>query len=130
MNGDVMDTELTYLAWSALLCIVLWLPYVLERIMNQGLIKTLGYPTNPATPAPWAQRAHRAHLNMIENLPAFATLVIIAQLTATSVSGAAALFFWARVVHAVVFILGIPYIRTLAFVASWIAMLSIFFSVI
>ena len=67
---------------------------------------------------------------MIENLPAFATLVIIAQLTETSVSGAAALVFWARVVHAVVFILGIPYIRTLAFVASWIAMLSIFFSVI
>ena len=94
--------------------------------------RSLGHQWIASQPhnAPWAQRAHRAHLNMIENLPAFATLVIIAQLTETSVSGAAALFFWARVLHAVVFILGIPYIRTLAFVASWIAMLSIFFSVI
>ena len=130
MNGDVVDTQLTYLAWSSLLCIVLWLPYVFERIQSQGLKPVLNYPENPAAPAVWAQRAQRAHLNLVENLPAFAALVIIAHLVGVDAGGGAALFFWARVVQAIVHILGIAYVRTLAFAASWIGMLSIFFSVL
>ena len=129
-NGDCVSTELTYLAWSAFLCIVLWLPYVLERVQSQGLGTVLPYPENPPAPAAWAQRAQRAHLNMVENLPAFAALVIIAHLTDANAAGGAALFFWARVVHAVVHIMGLPYIRTLAFAASWVGMLIIFFSVL
>ena len=130
MNGDVVDTQLTYLAWSSLLCIVLWLPYVFERIQNQGLKPVLNYPENPPAPAVWAQRAQRAHLNLVENLPAFAALVIIAHLIGVDAGGGAALFFWARVVQAIVHILGISYVRTLAFAASWIGMLTIFFSVL
>ncbi len=125
-----MDTQLTYLAWSAFLCIVLWLPYVLERIQSQGLGNVLTYPENPPAPAAWAQRAQRAHLNLVENLPAFAALVIIAHLTGVSAARGAALFFWARVVHAVVHIMGISYVRTLAFAASWVGMLMIFFSIL
>ena len=125
-----MDTQLTYLAWSYFLCIVLWLPYVLERIQSQGLKAVLNYPENPAAPAVWAQRAQRAHLNLVENLPAFAALVIIAHLVGVDAGGGAALFFWARVVQAIVHILGISYVRTLAFAASWIGMLTIFFSVL
>ena len=130
MNGDVVDTQLTYLAWSSFLCIVLWLPYVLERIQRQGLKAVLNYPENPAAPAVWAQRAQRAHLNLVENLPAFAALVIIAHLIGVDAGGGAALFFWARVVQAIVHILGISYVRTLAFAASWVGMLIIFFSVL
>ena len=125
-----MDTQLTYLAWSSFLCIVLWLPYVLERIQSQGLGNVLTYPENPPAPAAWAQRAQRAHLNLVENLPAFAALVIIAHLTGVAAAGGAALFFWARVVHAVVHIMGISYVRTLAFAASWVGMLMIFFSIL
>ena len=125
-----MDTQLTYLAWSAFLCIVLWLPYVLERIQSQGLGNVLTYPENPPAPAAWAQRAQRAHLNLVENLPAFAALAIIAHLPGVDAAGGAALFFWARVVHAVVHIMGISYVRTLAFAASWVGMLIIFFSIL
>ena len=125
-----MDTQLTYLAWSAFLCIVLWLPYVLERIQSQGLGTVLTYPENPPAPAAWAQRAQRAHLNLVENLPAFAALVSIAHLTGVDAAGGAALFFWARVVHAVVHIFGVSYVRTLAFDASWVGLLMIFFSIL
>ena len=125
-----MDTQLTYLAWSSFLCIVLWLPYVLERIQSQGLKPVLNYPENPPAPAVWAQRAQRAHLNLVENLPAFAALVIIAHLIGVDAGVGAALFFWARVVQAIVHILGISYVRTLAFAASWVGMLIIFFSVL
>ena len=125
-----MDTQLTYLAWSAFLCIVLWLPYVLERIQSQGLGNVLTYPENPPAPAAWAQRAQRAHLNLVEKPPAFAALVSSAHLPGGDAAGGAALFFWARVVHAVVHIMGISYVRTLAFAASWVGMLMIFFSIL
>jgi uncharacterized MAPEG superfamily protein len=129
MEGQV-DTELSYLAWSAFLCIVLWLPYVLERVQSQGLGNVLTYPENPPAPAAWAQRAQRAHLNLVENLPAFAALVIIAHLTDVNAATGAGIFFWARLVHAVVHILGIAYVRTLAFAVSWVGMLIIFFSLL
>ena len=125
-----MDTQLTYLAWSAFLCIVLWLPYVLERIQSQGLGNVLTYPENQPAPEAWAQIAKRSHLNLVETLPAFPALVIIAHLTGVDAAGGAALFFWARVVHAVVHIMGISYVRTLAFAASWVGMLMIFFSIL
>lgn len=109
---------------------MLWLPYVLERVQSQGLGNAFTYPENPPTPAAWAQRAQRAHLNLIENLPAFASLVIIAHLIGVDAAAGAALFFWARVAHAIVHILGISYVRTLAFAASWVGMLMIFFSIL
>lgn len=125
-----MTSSLTYLAWTSALCIVLWLPYVLERIISCGLVTALRYEDNDVEPAKWAQRSHRAHLNLLENLPPFAALVLIANLTGVGVGGAAAVFFWARVAHAIVHIAGVPYLRTGAFFVSWIAMFSIFFDVI
>jgi uncharacterized MAPEG superfamily protein len=32
----------------------------------------------------------------------------------------AALFFWMRLAHAVVYLLGVPYVRTLVFTAAWV----------
>ena len=62
-----METHLSYLAWSALLCIVMWLPYVLERAQNWGLVAALGYPENPPDPAPWAQRLKKAKNERLKN---------------------------------------------------------------
>ena len=42
----------------------------------------------------------------------------------------AALFFYGRLVHAIVYTLGLPYLRTAAFLVSWIGMVVIFFQVI
>ena len=67
---------------------------------------------------------------MVENLPAFAALVLIAYVTGVDAAAGAAMFFYARLAHAVVYIAGIPYLRTLAFVVSWIGMLIIFFQVL
>lgn len=125
-----MTSSLTYLAWTSALCMVLWLPYVLESIVGRGLMTVLRYEESDIEPAKWAQRAHRAHLNLLENLPPFAALVLIANLTEVGVGGAAAVFFWARVAHAIVHIAGVPYLRTAAFFVSWIAMFSIFVAVI
>ena len=47
-----MTSEIFYLVLSTGLCLILWLPYLLERIFNQGLIDTAGYPEKIAAPAP------------------------------------------------------------------------------
>ncbi|MGB1504019.1 MAG: MAPEG family protein [Acidimicrobiales bacterium] len=125
-----LTSSLTYLAWTSALCLVLWIPYVLETIGRRGLLTVLRYEESDVEPAAWAQRSHRAHLNLLENLPPFAALVLIANLTDVAVGGAAAVFFWARVAHAIVHIAGVPYLRTAAFFVSWAAMFTIFFRII
>ncbi|MDG2000270.1 MAG: MAPEG family protein [Alphaproteobacteria bacterium] len=128
-----MTSEIFYLVLSTGLCLILWLPYLLERIFNQGLIDTAGYPEKIAAPAKWAQRSKLAHSNMVENLPLFAILIICLNILEISNSNtllAASLFFYARIIHAVVYTLGIPWVRTLAFVASWLANIILFINII
>ncbi|MBV8166066.1 MAG: MAPEG family protein [Alphaproteobacteria bacterium] len=123
-----MTVDLKMLVWTAVLCLVLFLPYVLCRIFVWGLVPTVGYPTNPPPLPLWAQRAQRAHLNLVENIGPFAVLVLVAQMTgaanATTALGAT-LFFWARIVQAVVHIFGIPWLRTAAFGVSIVGMVMI-----
>jgi uncharacterized MAPEG superfamily protein len=49
--------------------------------------------------------------------------------SANTVLGAT-LFFWARVAHALVFIMGVPFLRTLAFLTSWVGATLIFIQII
>ena len=42
----------------------------------------------------------------------------------------AALFFWGKLAHTVIFILGIPWLRTLAFLVAWIGMVMIFLRIV
>ena len=63
----------------------------------------------------WVVRANRTHINLVENLPSFAALVLVAHVAGAAngtTAAAAAVFFWARLAHALVFLFGIPYLRT------------------
>ena len=128
-----MSSEIFYLVLSTGLCGILWLPYLLERVFNQGLIDTAGYPEKIAEPAKWAQRSKLAHVNMLENLPVFAILIICLNIIEVSNANtilAASLFFYARIVHAIVYTLGVPWVRPLAFVASWLANIILFLNIV
>ena len=60
----------------------------------------------------------QAHANAIENLVVFGLLVLVAHAAGVNnevTAIACAVYFWARVVHFVVFALGIPWLRTLSF---------------
>ena len=97
-----MKTELFYLALTAALTGLLWIPYILDRAAVWGLADTVGYPANPKPQSPWAQRLMKAHHNAVENLVVFATLVLVAHALGISnsvVAGASMVYFWARVVH-------------------------------
>jgi uncharacterized MAPEG superfamily protein len=123
-----LSQELTYLAWVSLFTAVLWIPYSLNEIAVRGVVDAVGYPENSKPLAQWAQRMKKAHYNAIENLAVFAALVLVAHaagITNPAIGAAAATYFWARVVHAVVYTFAIPWLRTLAFVTGFAAQLCI-----
>ena len=120
-----MSRELTWLTLTVILTGVLWIPYILDRIMVRGLMGAMANPMPKDEPQSlWAQRLMRAHTNAVENLVIFAALVLTLQAlhhsTATTVI-ACAVFFYARLAHAVVYTLGIPVLRTLAFAVGFAA---------
>ena len=129
-----LTVDLRMLAYSAFLALMLWMPYILSAMAVRGLIRVAGYPTGGYTDLPdWAQRAHRAHLNLVENLVPFAALVLIAHVmgaTNEATALGARLFFWARAVQAAVHIAAIPWLRTLAFLVGWVGNLIILWQIL
>ncbi len=124
-----MKPELVWLLWAVALTLVQMLLAVAGATLQVGLPALAGNREGLAPCTGWAGRAQRAHHNMLENLVLFAALVLIAVVSdrtnATTLLGAQ-LFFWARLVYAGVYMAGIPWLRTLVWLASVVGMLLIF----
>jgi uncharacterized MAPEG superfamily protein len=121
-GDEIMTLELKYLVLVTVLTALLWVPYILNRIAVRGLLDAVGYPESPKPQARWAQRLQAAHVNAVENLVVFAALVLVADAIGVSNDAtvlACTVYFWARLVHAVVYAFGMPWLRTLAFAAGF-----------
>jgi uncharacterized MAPEG superfamily protein len=120
-----VSRELFWLTMTVILTGVLWVPYIVDRAMVRGLWKTLDNPSPQDKPqSPWAQRLYFAHTNAVDNLVIFAPLVLILDSLGRSTQTTAiacAVYFWARLAHAVVYALGVPVLRTLAFTVGFLA---------
>jgi len=129
-----MSTDLKYLAFTAMLTAALWIPYILCQVMSNGLLQPKNYVDPAPRPVPlWGKRADRAYLNAVEAFAPFAAMVIVAHLAgkANSMTAFWAMsYFWLRVAHAIVYWLGIPYVRTLIFTLGFVAVVGIFWEVI
>jgi uncharacterized MAPEG superfamily protein len=125
MTPGLMTPELFWLTLTVILTGLLWVPYMLNRSQVRGLIGTMANPSRNDKPhAEWAARLMFAHDNAVENLVIFAPLVLIlAQLDYSTkwTVYASAVYFWARVAHLVVYTLGLPVFRTLAFTVGFLA---------
>jgi len=132
-----MNEIYLYLTLSGALTILLWTPYIVARLFVWGPLTFLhNYPENfpiekPKQPL-WAERAQRTHLNMVETMPAFIAVVIgssyLMEGSTSSIVTVAtwcAVFFWARIAYSIVYILGIPYLRTPSYLVSWLSILVI-----
>ena len=116
-----MTTELTMLAWSAVLCLVL--PNVAIgglTSVSGGFAWGLGNRDAPFAGGmpPWGLRAQRAHVNLVENLVVFAALVLAAHVAGRNnewTALGAQLFFWGRVGHVITYVAGLVPWRTLVF---------------
>ncbi len=124
-----MTPDLIYLTLTAVLCLVLWIPYIAGTVIKNGMMNAEDYKRPLEREHPdWLRRCNRAHVNLVENLPAFAALVLVAHVAGEAGSATATasmVFFWARVVHAVGYIAGLPYVRTLCFAIGVFACLAI-----
>ncbi len=117
-----MTPELKYLAMITTFTALMWIPYVLNVLGRNKISDAVGYPDTPLTMAPWAERLKKAHYNAVENLVVFAAIVLVAnalEISNLATSSAAAAYFWGRLVHAGAYTVGIPWVRTLAFVVAW-----------
>jgi len=119
-----MKTELSYLVYVTALTGLLWVPYIIDRIAIRGVTDAVGYPENPRPQSSWALRLMKAHTNAVENLVIFAALILAAHAAEVSNSvtaGAAVVYFWARLAHALAYTFAVPWVRTLAFAAGFFA---------
>lgn len=120
-----MTRELFWLTWTCVLTGLMWVPYIVDRAMVRGLMATMDNPKPGDTPqSGWAMRLYFAHTNAVENLIVFAPLVLILaamEVSTRTTAIACAVYFWARLAHAVIYAMGVPVLRTLAFTAGFLA---------
>jgi uncharacterized MAPEG superfamily protein len=123
-----MKPELTYLLFSVVLTFVQVLIAAAAANQVVGLNTLAGNREGMGEMPGFAGRARRAHLNMLENMVLFAALVLIAvvanKTNATTAMGAL-IFFWARLAYAVIYLIGLPWLRTLAWAVSVIGMIMV-----
>lgn len=117
-----MAIELKMLAWSVLLGLVYVLIAVTLSLLQRGLKWNASNRDGELKPLTGvAARADRASRNFLETFAFFAATVlavVLAQRTTASTALGAEIYVWARVAYLPVYLVGIPYLRTLIWVVS------------
>ena len=129
-----MTPELTLLAWSLVLAIAqILLPAHLRTqetgiAYNTGARDAEGPPMRPVT-----GRLRRAQANLFETLPLFAAAVLIAHLAgrdgALTLAGCW-IFLVARVAYLPLYAFGVPYLRSLAWLAGLLGLVLVLAAVL
>lgn len=124
-----MGSELTILALYGILIIVVVLVEVMLAIPQLGLAYMATPRDERRDKTGLAGRAERTVRNCVLGMALFAPAILILHaqgaLTSTTLL-MAQIFLIARVIYVIVYVLGIPWVRTLAFVASLLATLYLY----
>jgi uncharacterized MAPEG superfamily protein len=128
-----MKPEMLLLLGAVVLAFVQALVAVQGAMMQVGLPMLAGNRENMPPITGWAGRAARAHRNMMENLALFIPLVVVsvmASKTNDMTLLGAQIFVWARLVYAIVYVAGIPWLRTGVWFVSVIGLVLIFLQLV
>ena len=128
-----MTPDLTYLVWAAALTMAQLLIVIVGATMQIPLPVLAGNRETAVEGRGWLGRAQRAHRNILESLVLFAILVLVAHVAGKAnamTALGAAVYFWARVVYAVIYLLGITWVRSLVFGVSMVGLLMILFQLV
>ncbi len=128
-----MKPELNLLVWSVVLTVVQMLVAAQAAFNKVGLMTLVGNREGMPEITGWGGRASRAHWNTLENLVLFASLVLVAVMagkTNDMTLLGAQLFFWARLAYAAIYIAGIIWVRTLAWLVSMAGLVVIFAQIV
>ena len=132
-RGTDMKPELMLLAWAAVLTLVQAVIAVHGALMQVGLPMLAGNREAMPEIRGWGGRAARAHRNMLENLVLFAVLVlaaVVAGKTNDMTLLGAQIFLYARIAYALVYMAGLPWIRTATWGVSVVGLAMIFMQLI
>jgi uncharacterized MAPEG superfamily protein len=128
------NAEIYWLTLTVIMTAVIWVPYIINRIRELGLINALMYrEVDPKPKAAWANRMMHAHKNAVENLIIFAPLVIITAVLGVSnevTLMAAMVYFFTRLAHLAVYTFGVPFLRTVTFFIGFLCQLAIGFEIL
>jgi uncharacterized MAPEG superfamily protein len=128
-----MSVELTMLVYSVALLVLLIVIQASAGILAQGLAAMAGARDNLGDPSVMQARTKRVVDNHREGLLVFAPLVLVAAVagisTPLTVLGAQ-LFFYSRVVHGVLYVAAVPWIRPLAWAVGLAGCVMIFIELV
>jgi uncharacterized MAPEG superfamily protein len=117
-----MSIELEMLGWSVCLGLVYVGVAAALATQERGLKWNAGNRDGELKPLTGvAARAGRASRNFLETFPFFAAAVLAIMLQGSNsarTAMGAELYFWARLVYLPVYLIGIPYVRTLVWAVS------------
>ncbi|MDW3222964.1 MAG: MAPEG family protein [Paracoccaceae bacterium] len=131
MQSGSLSTELVIVVLLSVFAASLWIPYIVGVNMHpQADVDDFERPPSLTEFPPWVHRAHRAHLNLIEQLVPFSVLVLVVdRLGAYSALTywAAVIFLLVRVAHAAGMISGLARfpLRPILFSVGWLCCLAI-----
>lgn len=131
---DVMPTELGILTCLMIVAASLWIPFIVGITSESGDPDNFDRPVDLRLLRPWVHRAHRAHLNLLEQAIPFAILVLLVdRLDGFSdlTYWTAIAFFWLRMLHAAGMItatLKFP-LRPIVFTLGWVCCLIMAYAV-
>ena len=124
-----MTIELKILAWSVCLGLASVLIAAALVTSQRGLEWNVGNRDGEPKPLTGAAaRASRASRNFLETFAFFAAAVLAVTLVKGSsphTALGAQLYFWGRLAYLPLYIIGIPYVRTLAWAASLVGLLMV-----
>jgi len=125
--------EFGVLFWSvALFAIYLFVQSGISIAQN-GLSYSVSPRDTQQPESVYAGRADRALKNFVQTWPAFIILVLVAQVTSRAdelTFWGAQLWFWARLAYLPLYLLGIPYIRSLAWGISILGLVLMFVGIL
>jgi len=121
-----MTTDLWMLVGACGLDWALIMTAAVPRLLGRGGLRWgLGNRDEAAPVGAWVKRADRAHHNLQENLILFAALVLVVHVagkTSDLSTLGTEVFFGARLAHALIYVAGIPVLRTLAWLTSLVGL--------
>lgn len=111
-----MSSEIFWLTLTTMLTAHMFVPYAYNRVAKIKLIGAFrrGLPGDAPFAEAWGHRAYRAHMNAFEDLIIFAPLVLAVEVTGAGnafTAAACAIHFFARLAHAFVYWLDLPWTR-------------------
>lgn len=127
-----MSQEMLYLFGSVLILLGLIVVQAASGLVVNGIGYALGPRDEPAKTDALSGRAQRSVANHVEGLLLFGFAILIVETSGLN-SGlttlGAALYFWARLAYAPVYLLGIPVLRTLIWAVSLAGILIVLYEV-